>query len=281
MERDEGRAPTRDVAALRAFVDAHLVPGVDVVDGDVLTRHVTGPDGPERLVVDWRRVEATEHPLARRWLGLDTETRTAEVALASDPVVGPLVRARPGLVVPGSCDEFETAVMAVLGQQVTLAAARTFAGRLAAAHGARHGGALLFPTAPALAAVDPGELQSRVGVTTARARTVVALAEAVAGGLDLTASGRRDDLLGVVGVGPWTADYVDLRCRRDPDAFLPGDLVLRRALGGCDAREAQRRSQAWRPHRALALLHLWTAHALVPDVAHRRRSGSTPEATLT
>lgn len=260
--------PAPDVEALRAFVDAHLIPGVDVADGTRLTRWVDDGDGPRPLSIDWRRDPPTGDPLARRWLGLDREWSCAVTAFGDDPILGALVRDRPGLVVPGALDPFETAVMAVLGQQVTLAAARTFAGRLVAAYGRPAGaeaGALLFPDASRLADLDPVEVQARVGVTHARARTVLALAGAVRDGLDLTESGCRADLLAVPGIGPWTADYVDLRCRRDPDAFLPGDLVVRRALGGCSTREATEIAEAWRPYRAFALLQLWTAHALLPD----------------
>ena len=135
----------------------------------------------------------------RRWLGLDADPAPGVVALADDPRLGPLVRARPHLRVPGSTDAFETAVLVVLGQHVSLAAGRVFAARLVAAHGTVQGvgcsgggpgdhlstqpqGLRSFPAPEALAALDPVALQRTVGITGARARTVVALARAVADG---------------------------------------------------------------------------------------------------
>ncbi|MBD3785258.1 MAG: DNA-3-methyladenine glycosylase, partial [Micrococcales bacterium] len=127
------------------------------------------------------------------------------------------------------------------------------------------------PSPEVLAAVDPEQLQQAIGITGARARTLVALARAVLDGLDLAPqpdparrAANRAALLALPGVGPWTADLVAMRCLRDPDVFLPGDLVLRRALGGITPREAAALSQAWAPHRSLAVVHLWTHHALDP-----------------
>ena len=197
-----------------------------------------------------------------RWLGTDLDPAPAVAALADDPVLGPLVRARPWVRVPGAPDAFEAAVNVVLGQHVSLAAGRVFAGRLAAS---------CDVTPEGVAALDPVDLQAGVGVTSARARTLVALARAVQDGLDLSATAdpgeraaRRARLLDLPGVGPWTADLVAMRCLRDPDVFLPGDLVLRRALGGPPAREAAQRASGWTPHRSLAVVHLWTAAALDP-----------------
>jgi DNA-3-methyladenine glycosylase II/AraC family transcriptional regulator of adaptative response / DNA-3-methyladenine glycosylase II len=216
-------------------------------------------------------------------VGLDADPAPGVAALADDPTLGPLVRARPHLRVPGSTDAFETAVLVVLGQHVSLAAGRLFAARLVAAHG---GGSGVFPPPEVLAALDPADLQRSVGITTARARTVVGIAEAVTSGtLDLRSQEHsansgphtaltartapdfartRAQMLAIPGVGPWTADLVALRALRDPDVFLPGDLVLRKALGGVSARAAATASDAWRPHRSLAVLHLWTHHAIDP-----------------
>ncbi len=222
-------------------------------------------------------------PVTGGW-GSTSTRRPGVAALAADPVLGPLVRARPHLRVPGSTDPFETAVLVVLGQHVSLAAGRAFAARLVAAHGApgagcsggapgnhpstRLEGQRAFPAPEVLAALDPVDLQRTVGITTARARTVVAIAGAVNdGSLPLRpapTTGVRAGMLALPGVGPWTADLVALRALRDPDVFLPGDLVLRKALGGVTAKEAATLAQAWRPHRSLAVLHLWTHHAIDP-----------------
>ena len=275
-----------DLPGLRAFLVAHAVPGLDEVErlADGSTRHrrlvspsaatlatltVTLPPGevgtPVVVADGPPDVVTSAAALGRRWLGLDADPAPGVAALADDPVLGPLVRARPHLRVPGSTDPFETAVLVVLGQHVSLAAGRAFAARLVAAHGSRLGELRAFPGPEALAALDPVALQRTVGLTGARARTVVGIARAVTDGtLDLRSPEQRVGLLAIPGVGPWTADLVALRALRDPDVFLPGDLVLRRALGGVTARQAATASEAWRPHRSLAVLHLWTQAAIDP-----------------
>ncbi|MEA5456348.1 hypothetical protein SPF06_16560 [Sinomonas sp. JGH33] len=158
----------------------------------------------------------------------------------------------------GTTDRFQTAVTTVLGQQVSLAAGRTFSGRLVAAYGTEGpGGLRCFPGPAALADAHPEELRATVGLTSARARTVSALASLWAGSAGTPS---REELLTVAGIGRWTVDYLAVRYG-DRDAFTPGDLVLRRALGGVSAREAEKRSEAWRPYRAYALMHLWTEAA--------------------
>lgn len=309
-----------DLPALRAFLVAHAVPGLDDVerldDGSTRHRRLVPVDGGRCLLavtlprgtVGSPSIDADGAPdavaaataVGRRWLGLDADPAAGVAALADDPVLGPLVSARPHLRVPGSTDSFETAVLVVLGQHVSLAAGRVFAARLVAAYaatpavgcstgrrgsqlggqlGTRLGGLRAFPGPEVLAVVDSVELQRSVGITGARARTVVAIARAVAGGTiplraaptsargtDFARSDAetRERLLAIPGVGPWTADLVALRALRDPDVFLPGDLVLRQALGGVTARQAAAAAQAWRPHRSLAVLHLWTHHAIDP-----------------
>ena len=297
-----------DLPALRAFLVAHAVPGLDDVEvlADGSSRHrrfvrtaagalaqLTATLPPRAIGVPGIHAAGAPDAVAaatavgRRWLGLDADPAPGVAALAGDPVLGPLVRERPHLRVPGSTDPFETAVLVVLGQHVSLAAGRVFAARLVAAHGSDHGvgcsggrrgshlstqldGLQVFPSPDVLAVRDPVDLQRTVGITGARARTVVAIARAVTEGtLDLRAGvvpteQTRRVLLALPGVGPWTADLVALRALRDPDVFLPGDLVLRKALGGVTARRAATASEAWRPHRSLAVLHLWTHHAIDP-----------------
>jgi DNA-3-methyladenine glycosylase II/AraC family transcriptional regulator of adaptative response / DNA-3-methyladenine glycosylase II len=281
-----------DLPGLRAFLVAHAVSGLDEVEvfPDGSTGHrrlVPGPGGPTLLTMTLPTGEvgrpamvaegrsdavAAATALGRRWLGLDADPAPGVAALANDPVLGPLVTARPHLRVPGSTDPFETAVLVVLGQHVSLAAGRAFAARLVAAHGTNLGELHAFPGPEALAALDPVDLQRTVGITTARARTVVAIARAVADGTlpfgpassTPDVAGTRAAMISLPGVGPWTADLVALRALRDPDVFLPGDLVLRQALGGVTARQAATASEAWQPHRSLAVLHLWTHHAIDP-----------------
>jgi AraC family transcriptional regulator of adaptative response / DNA-3-methyladenine glycosylase II len=188
----------------------------------------------------------------------------ADAHLAGDPVLGPLVAARPGLRMPGTVDGGELAVRAVLGQQVSLAAARTLAGRLVALAGdplEQPVGGLthLWPRPEAIAEVAP-----QMPMPRARQRTLAALAEALAGGLVL----ERAALLALPGIGPWTAEYVAMRALGDPDAWLPTDLGVRRGLErlGVGAEAAD----GWRPYRAHAVRHLWALAALGPA-----RPGST------
>ena len=215
----------------------------------------------------------------RRMLDLDADPSQVDDALAADRVLRPLVGRRPGLRVPGAADGFETAVKAVLGQQVSVAAARTLAGRLASACGDRmpgtaDAGAAVGRAFPSASAVSEDAVSS-IGLTASRARTLLALADAVASGrLDLTPAADREQarrlLLALPGIGPWTAEYVALRALGDPDAWPGTDLVLARevrARGGDPAR--------WRPFRGYAAQHLWTAAAEAGPPAVRAAADST------
>jgi 3-methyladenine DNA glycosylase/8-oxoguanine DNA glycosylase len=268
--------PPFDAAAVLGNLRAHLIAGSETLDGNTITRVIQAPSGPVATAVTLtaESVRATIHSedeadaaavttIICRWFDLDLHPSVIAEALGSDPVIGPLVRARPGLRVVGSPHGFETAVMTVLGQQVSLAAARTFGARLVAAYGEPGPeGLTLFPRAERLAEVAPDDLRAAVGLTGARARTLHGLASAAASGLDLAAgaepTGFRTELLALPGIGPWTADYLAVRVLGDRDAFTASDLVLRRSLGGVSAVAAEEASEAWRPFRAYALFHLWT-----------------------
>jgi 3-methyladenine DNA glycosylase/8-oxoguanine DNA glycosylase len=291
-------APVTWAPALRALA-AHSVPGLAETDlDDGRHTHVLAtPAGPARATVtlvdgapdvpcsvDLPRGGDLAAVTARvgRWLDLDHDPAPVDDRLSADPVLAPLVAARPGLRVVGSTDGWETAVTTVLGQQVSVAAARTFAGRLVAllgppaepslagtddgaGEGDLEGRRRTFPSPQAVAAVDPARLASAIGLTGARARTVCALAEAAADGLalgpDTDPATVRAELLALPGIGPWTVDYMALRALGDRDACPSSDLVLRRALGGITAREVEAVSQRWRPWRAYAVTHLWTEAA--------------------
>jgi AraC family transcriptional regulator of adaptative response / DNA-3-methyladenine glycosylase II len=173
----------------------------------------------------------------------------------------PLVKARPGLRVPGAIDPFEIGVRAILGQQITVKGASTLTGRIVAAFGDPVPGieALglthLFPAAATLAGADLGE----IGLTKARARTVGGFADAVASGaVDLTTGRGLDEtvaaLCALPGIGEWTAHYIAMRAAGERDAFLASDLGLRRAL----APDPVARAERWRPWRAYGALHVWT-----------------------
>jgi AraC family transcriptional regulator, regulatory protein of adaptative response / DNA-3-methyladenine glycosylase II len=193
-------------------------------------------------------------------LDLDADPHAVDEALANDPMLRASVERRPGIRVPGAVDGFELAARAVLGQQVSVAAARTLAGRLVERCGkpltvARGALTHAFPDAAAVADADLDGL----GLTGGRMRTLRALAHAVADdGLVIDPVADRDDvrrrLLALPGIGPWTADYVAMRALGDPDAFPATDLVLARALGT----DGAARAEQWRPWRAYAAMHLWS-----------------------
>lgn len=278
-----------DVGATLDVLGGHAVPGGERHDAAAATHTrllevggaavaVTVTLAPDAVRVRAPHADPDEVAAAVRfWLDLDLDVRPVEAGLARDPLLAPLVAARPGLRVVRQPDPFEAAVMAVVGQQVSLASARTFTGRLVTAYGEPGPeGLRRFPRAEVVAAVPAERLRELVGLTGARARSLQAVAAAFADGLRLDPGGDREaarrDLLALPGVGPWTADYLAVRVLADPDAFTPGDLVLRRAMGDPTPAEAERRSQAWRPWRAYALGHLWAHATELPARRPRRPS---------
>jgi AraC family transcriptional regulator of adaptative response / DNA-3-methyladenine glycosylase II len=203
----------------------------------------------------------------RRLLDLDADPVAVDDLLATDDVLAPLVRKDPGRRVPRTVDEPELAIRAVLGQQVSTAAARTHAARLVVAHGEPvddpDGGLThLFPEPAAIAAMNPADLAAPVSRRTTLVRLATALAE---GELDLDAGADWQDarrtLHAMPGIGPWTVEVITMRALGDPDAFLPTDLGIRLAAQrlGLPATPAAlvARSAAWRPWRAYAVQHLW------------------------
>lgn len=195
--------------------------------------------------------------------------RLFDLDCAPDDVLrtlGTLAAARPGLRVPGAFDGFEMAVRAILGQQVSVAAATTLAGRFVAALGEPFptpwpGLCRVFPTAERVAAADPASIAA-LGVVGRRAGAIVALARAAADGhVELSPSAAVPDtvrrLTGLPGIGQWTAEYIAMRALAWPDAFPAADLGIRLALGGVSEAEARGRAEAWRPWRAYAVMQLW------------------------
>jgi AraC family transcriptional regulator of adaptative response / DNA-3-methyladenine glycosylase II len=263
------RTPYADVPLLQ-WLAARAVPGVEEVTDDGYRRTVAGavvevqprPGAGHvvaRLDIDDVARVAELVSKVRRLFDLDADPTSVDTVLSSDPLLATSVARRPGLRVPGAVDGFELAVRAILGQQVSVAAARTFAGRLVQRCGdplptPRGAVTHAFPTAAAVKAADLDGL----GLTGARVATLRAIATAVcSGALSLEPTADRDAtrtaLAAVPGVGPWTVDYVSMRALADPDAFPAGDLVLRRQLGP----DVVRRPEAWRPWRAYAAMHLW------------------------
>ncbi len=272
------RAPL-EADELIAFLGARAVPGVEEIDGRTYRRSLRLPHAPgiAELRPAEGHVRATLHlddlrdlgpavQRCRRLLDLVSDPLAISEHLASDPLIGSLVRAAPGRRVPGHVDAHEQAVRAVLGQQVSLGGAATLAGRLVRAHGetlARPIGAVthLFPTSKALAKADIA------GMPATRAAAVRTMAAALASGeIDLGAGADRAEaqrrLMALPGIGPWTVSYIAMRALRDPDAFLASDLGIRHALErlGQDPspKGALKLAERWRPYRAAASQHLWS-----------------------
>ncbi len=221
---------------------------------------------------------------ARRTFDLAADPEAISKAFKSDPLLSPLVSTRPGLRIPGAWDPFECAVRAVLGQQVTVAAGRTLTSRLVVRAGHEvatgvEGLTHLFPSPARLEATNLDGL----GITGARIRALKGMARAILEGrvdFSLPAAEVARALADLPGFGDWTAQYVSLRALGEPDAFLSGDLVLRRVAGTnglpLSARHLEARAEAWRPWRAYAVMHLWhlaasaSAAAPAPGSARRR-----------
>jgi AraC family transcriptional regulator of adaptative response / DNA-3-methyladenine glycosylase II len=201
-----------------------------------------------------------------------TPDAVAEV-LSQDPMLAGVVRRLPGLRVPGAFDGFELAVRAVLGQQISVRGATTLAGRWAAAFGtplatpAPHAGlTVLAPSATCMGSIAAAEIAA-LGVVGARARCLVALAQAAAErrivlGLAADVEEQIERLTALPGIGPWTAQYIAMRALRWPDAFPAEDLMLLRAAG-LGKKELRARAEAWRPWRAYATHYLWQSLGVV------------------
>jgi AraC family transcriptional regulator of adaptative response / DNA-3-methyladenine glycosylase II len=272
------------------FLGAHATPGLEEWDGTTFSRVLDLPHGPAvvrlspaadgaavtaRLQLTELRDLGTAVSRCRRLLDLDADPAAVDEVLGADPALSALVTAAPGRRVPTSPDAPEMAVRAVLGQQVSVAGARTLTARLVTAAGRPlpepvGGLTHAFPRPAALADAD----LTAVGLTEARRRTVHALVAALAdGSLSLGPGADRDEaarsLVALPGIGPWTAALVGLRGLADPDVWLPGDLALGRSLrtlGSSDVDAASR----WRPWRSYAVMHLWAL--AVPDLFTRRTS---------
>jgi AraC family transcriptional regulator, regulatory protein of adaptative response / DNA-3-methyladenine glycosylase II len=272
-----------DGAAVLGWLGARLVPGVETLDDDggvrVYRRTLALSGGPAVLVLaldgddgvraELRLADPADEPAAlaavRALFDLDARPAAHNAVLGEDPALAPLVAARPGLRAPGTVDPAETAVRAVLGQQISLAAARTLARRLVEACGAplaTPDGTLThaFPGPEAIAA--DGVVEA-IGMPRSRQRTLRELCARLAGGDPVLED--RDRLLAIPGIGPWTADYIALRALGDPDAFPAGDLGLRRSAGALglpdDAAALEAHAERWRPWRRYAAHYLWAAGA--------------------
>ncbi len=276
--------PPYDWDAMLAFLRARAIPGVEIVENGSYLRTV-GMDGatgsvqvrhlPERqslrVTIHFPRVQSLPGIVARvrRVFDLGADIETIDAHLSLDPLLAPFIAQRPGLRAPGGWDGFELAVRAILGQQVSVAAARRLAGQLVASHGERvesdprltH----VFPEAQHLAMAH----SINVGMPAARRTALKALAEAAATDPNLfrpfgTIEEAITRLRSIRGVGEWTAQYIALRALRETDAFPAADIGL---LRGAEVVDGARpsvpnlllRSESWRPWRAYAAQHLWAA----------------------
>jgi AraC family transcriptional regulator, regulatory protein of adaptative response / DNA-3-methyladenine glycosylase II len=273
--------PPYDWAALLDFLRARAIAGVERVDADTYARtarlgaargwvRVRHAPAERALVVEVSPALMLALPALLRRVrdvfDLDARPDLVAAHLAGDPRLRAAVARSPGLRVPGAFDGFELAARAVLGQQVSVKAATTLAGRFASAFGEAVDGApeglhRLTPTAERVARASVAELRA-LGVVELRARALLGLADAMArGSLRVEAGAPAAEtvaaLAALPGIGPWTAQYVALRALRWPDAFPREDLALRSALGGVSAAGAEAIAEAWRPWRSYATLHLW------------------------
>jgi AraC family transcriptional regulator of adaptative response / DNA-3-methyladenine glycosylase II len=290
-------------SSMWAFLAYHLVPGVEVAGPGWYSRTLDLPHGPGVLRLDLDpaldeaepgrtaqvlatftladlRDTAAAVERARRLVDADCDPLAVVTHLGGDPVLGPLVARHPGLRVPGQVDGEETAIRTVIGQQVSVTGARTVTGRVVAAHGSPvetdvPGLTHLFPRTATLAGVDSETLP----MPRARGRALVGLAAALASGeISLDRGPERDEvrarMLALRGIGPWTADYVAMRALAHPDVFLPTDVGVRIALTrlGLDPAAEVARSEAWRPWRSYALMHLW--QTLMPEVPAETHSAA-------
>ncbi|MDQ1694095.1 MAG: AraC family transcriptional regulator [Acidobacteriaceae bacterium] len=288
--------PPYDWNSMLAFLQARAIPGLEVVDNGTYARtvEIDGLSGSvevshlprkQSLSVSIRFPEVRALPSivsrVRRLFDLGADIETIDEHLSRDPLLATLVAERPGLRAPGGWDGFELAVRAILGQQITVAAARRLAGQLVALHGkplpigskshAAPGGLAklthVFPAAAKLARAKSLGL----GMPAARERSLQALAEAVSANPDILRSEGTIDsaverLRSIRGVGGWAAHYIALRAMREMDAFPSTDIGLLRSIARLDAQcstatRLERRAESWRPWRAYAAQHLWTADA--------------------
>jgi len=297
-----GYRPPYDFTSLLAFLRGRSLPGIEQVDEQSYARVFGPPDAPA-----WLRLSAwpgeEQHALClqlhcpqpaqmlavvtriRRMFDLDADPQAIGNVLRDEQTLRPLLHKRPGLRLPGSWDGFEIAVRAILGQQVSVAAARTLASRIVHRYGATlpepvaPGLERLFPTPEALADADLRE----IGVTTARAATIRSVARALLDGhVNFRTEQPLDEFVArwvaLPGIGEWTAHYMAMRALSHPDAFPAADLILRRAAAPdgdeFSTKALTSHAEAWRPWRAYAVIHLWRSMSdLAPAPKKQRVAG--------
>jgi AraC family transcriptional regulator, regulatory protein of adaptative response / DNA-3-methyladenine glycosylase II len=272
--------PPYDWQGMLSFLAKRAIPGVEAVENGVYRRTISlkGNAGYFEVSLDQPahslsvRIQFADPCLLfliieriRSMFDLNADWADIVRTLKNDPALAGPIRESPGLRVPGCWDGFELAIRAILGQQISVAAASTLAGRIVKAFGEPYPAAEkvthLFPSPNVLAEAD----LTKAGLTRSRAETVRALARAVSSG-QIRFDGVTNSelflarLCEVPGIGGWTAQYVAMRALGDTDALPVGDLGLLRTLALSDSRELEARSQPWRPWRAYAAVYLWHGH---------------------
>ncbi len=296
------RAPFDSAGLFRFFAD-HAVAGLEYGDDSRYERALVLPGGraevsvtpdPARpgVLVTARLTALADVPALvarmRRMFDLDADSVAIDTALSTDPVLAPLVAAVPGIRIAGSVDGEEALFRTLIGQQISVAAARTVLGRLVADLGTYPGTApdnvaygVRFPSAATIA--ERGAEVLRGPAT--RIATILRSADAVASGelrldVETPAAELRERLLALPGIGPWTADYLAMRVLGNPDVLISSDLVVRRsaaALGlATDDPGLTRRGARWAPWRSYATTHLWRARPAADDTRHAASGGGIP-----
>jgi AraC family transcriptional regulator of adaptative response / DNA-3-methyladenine glycosylase II len=275
--------PPYNWPGMLAFLKARELRGVELVTEDAYARtvqlgncrgwiKVSHAESKTALRVEFAHSLAPVLPaLLNRLRNLfDLNARPDLIAahFANDTLLGPLVQANPGMRVPGAFNGFELGLRAILGQQITVRAASTIAGRLMETFGEPASTPFpelnrFTPTAENIRRATVDSL-ARHGIVSARCNSILALGEAHASGAITLDGGAQHDpeeamerLVELPGIGRWTASYIAMRALRWPDAFPKEDIAIRKNLGGVSAKEAEALSHAWRPWRSYAVLHIW------------------------
>lgn len=267
------------VDGLLEFLGGRTIAGVERIDGRTYARVLRLPHGlgavqltlhDDHVACELELADLRDTAVAvqrcRRLLDLDADPLAIDEILSGDSLLAPLVAAAPGLRLPSQVDGFEVAVRAIVGQQVSVAGARTILGRFAQAYGtpvtfdlaASHGLTHAFATPEAMAEAD----DTALSMPRSRARALIGVAQAVADGkIELDPGADREsvraDLVALPGIGPWTADYISMRALAHPDVMLETDLIIRRMLERHGA--GPDRTERWKPWRSYAAMHLWRA----------------------
>lgn len=287
--------PPYNWQGMLSFLAARAIPGVEAVDQSIYRRSISfnGNDGYFEVSLDGHDIHDRDALAVRVQFGdprslffiveriramfdLNADWLDISQTLIADPLLVTSVQAAPGLRVPGCWNGFELATRAILGQQITVKAATTFAGRIAQTFGRRFSAPGLTHFFPPPEVLADANLTS-IGLTRARAATIRAFARAVCDGhIKFQGIVASDAFLArlceIPGIGQWTAQYVAMRALGEPDAFPSADLALLRASALPTYRELERHSQSWRPWRSYAAMYLWhLAATKLPPKTHPAR----------